>query len=67
MRCPVEAGLCCMPYGPLQALPQTLSDPVRRSIYDELVGVAHTGLNPFLDGDADRNEVMPPGDILSWL
>ena len=38
---------------------QTLSDPVRRSIYDELIGVVHTELNPFLDGDADRNEVMP--------
>lgn len=36
---------------------ETLSDPERRAAYDEIAGIAATGINPFADASYEADKV----------
>lgn len=37
--------------------PQTLSDPGKRSVYNDMAGFSESAVNPFLDAAAERDQV----------
>ena len=54
---PFKLG-CQWPLAGLQCAAQTLMDPGRRQLYDELAGFSMDSVNPFLDASYERDQVF---------